>query len=633
MGLGFVFHERVSEARSPTLQAAGGWLLLLLVAFACYVRPSLPGFGHEMGEVAGELYYTDTAAGSDASSLATLGLWFSAVVGIFVLISQRTAKVFRRLPPLRAYSLDIAGSCTGVLAFMAVSALELPAWAWFVAGALLMALASPSGMVRTIGTAPVLLCALLAFQLDQNLLAMPGFGGEKEVHWSPYQRVEYAGAPHRMLYVNGIGHQVIMPPDILARSLYQRPYAYRASRGLPPYRRVLVIGAGSGNDVAAALGNGAERVDAVEIDPVIARIGRAHHPAGPYDDPRVHLAIGDGRAFMTAAKGPYDLVVFALTDSIVKVSAVAQLRLENYLFTTESVARAHALLSDDGDIVLYNNYRTDVILAKNVLLFERGMGRSPEMLFRSGGTAMMVAGRQTGAPAPASRQGVNLDATTDDWPFPYLARRSLPDLYFKAMAGVTGFVALLVLALRSSAGERRAPLTLRLAFLLMGTAFLLLETKGVIQFSLLFGTTWLNSSLVFLAVLALVLLANRLAPALPADRTINVAYVLLIVFALLGVLLRLDTLLAIGNPVLRFLAAAVVVFAPVFFANIMFSVAFRDRSVPEHLFGWNLVGATLGGVIEYTSMAVGYTALAWVVAVCYTLAFVLLRAGLREARS
>src|SRR5262249_32644211 len=48
-------------------------------------------------------------------------------------------------------------------------------------------------------------------------------------------------------------------------------------------------------------------------------------------------------------------------------------------------------------------------------------------------------------------------------------------------------------------------------FIGMGLAFLLLETKSVVQFSLLFGTTWLNNSLVFLAVLMFVLLANHLA--------------------------------------------------------------------------------------------------------------------------
>ena len=37
----------------------------------------------------------------------------------------------------------------------------------------------------------------------------------------------------------------------------------------------------------------------------------------------------------------------------------------------------------------------------------------------------------------------------------------------------------------------------------MGAAFLLLETKSIVQFALLFGTTWLVNSLVFAGILRL----------------------------------------------------------------------------------------------------------------------------------
>jgi hypothetical protein len=73
-------------------------------------------------------------------------------------------------------------------------------------------------------------------------------------------------------------------------------------------------------------------------------------------------------------------------------------------------------------------------------------------------------------------------------------------------------------------------------------------------------------------------------------------------------------------------------FAPVFFANLIFSVAFRDAPAPEEVFGWNLVGATLGGALEYASMALGYNALAVAVAACYALACAALRLARREAR-
>lgn len=44
-------------------------------------------------------------------------------------------------------------------------------------------------------------------------------------------------------------------------------------------------------------------------------------------------------------------------------------------------------------------------------------------------------------------------------------------------------------------------------FFLLGVAFLLLETRSLVTFSLLFGTTWIVNALVFFAILASVLAA------------------------------------------------------------------------------------------------------------------------------
>ena len=91
-------------------------------------------------------------------------------------------------------------------------------------------------------------------------------------------------------------------------------------------------------------------VDAVEIDPVIAGLGKKYHPAQAYKDPRVNLVVDDARAFMTNTRRKYDLIVFALTDSLVKVSPMAQLRLENYIFTEQAVQTAYNLLKKDGNL-------------------------------------------------------------------------------------------------------------------------------------------------------------------------------------------------------------------------------------------------------------------------------------------
>jgi hypothetical protein len=164
----------------------------------------------------------------------------------------------------------------------------------------------------------------------------------------------------------------------------------------------------------------------------------------------------------------------------------------------------------------------------------------------------------------------------------------------------------------------------KLAFLTMGVAFLLLETKSVVQFSLLFGTTWMNAAIVFGGVLALVLLANQVVPRLRGASPIWPVFGLLLASCALSFLVPLASLAAIESTPLRVVAAVLHTFLPLLFANLFFGIAFQKTKAAEHLFGWNLVGATIGGALEYTCMATGYRALAVLVALLYSVVFVLL---------
>ena len=82
------------------------------------------------------------------------------------------------------------------------------------------------------------------------------------------------------------------------------------------------------------------------------------------------------------------------------------------------------------------------------------------------------------------------------------------------------------------------------------------------------------------------------------------------------------------SPVPRFLAAVAIAFAPVFGANLIFAQRFRDIADSGTAFGANLLGAMVGGVLEYLSLISGYRWLLVVVAVLYGLAFLTGRAHL-----
>ena len=113
---------------------------------------------------------------------------------------------------------------------------------------------------------------------------------------------------------------------------YNIPYRFYPA---PP--SVLVLGAGSGNDVAAAVRNGAGPLVAVEIDPLILKLGRELHFEKPYDSPRVQVVLDDARSYIQNSSDKFDVIVFSLLDSHTTASHFSNIRLDNYVYTVESL--------------------------------------------------------------------------------------------------------------------------------------------------------------------------------------------------------------------------------------------------------------------------------------------------------
>jgi hypothetical protein len=164
----------------------------------------------------------------------------------------------------------------------------------------------------------------------------------------------------------------------------------------------------------------------------------------------------------------------------------------------------------------------------------------------------------------------------------------------------------------------------------MGAAFLLLETKNVVQFALLFGTTWFVNSLVFGAILLSVYVAVEIARRVRLPRR-GVLYVLLAVSLAVAFWVPPDRLLALSAPA-RFAAAAALSFTPVLLANLIFAQRFKDVGSSTVAFAANLLGAMVGGLLEYGAIVVGYRDLLLLVALLYGLAFVTGRRHLGAVR-
>jgi SAM-dependent methyltransferase len=609
------------------------------------------------------------------------GLFFLVTALIMIGPGQELGRAFTRVPNrIAAYSWNILGSLTGVAAFAALSWLEVTPPIWFAIVAALVGYALFVARAGRPALLPRRALAWVAPALGLAVAITTWTSGETSTDgrttgerlWSPYYRIDYY-ADGLMVRTNLIGHQqmVSRADDRNPSYAYAVPYLLRRDAGGAPFRRVLIIGAGSGNDVSRALGMGAEHVDAVEIDPVIQRLGARDHPDHPYQDPRVTVHITDGRNFLKESQDHYDLIIFALVDSLVLHSGYSNLRLESFMFTREALADVKRRLAPGGVFAMYNFLREGWIAGRLDQTLGRVFGADPIVLtlpyravigddaergftiLLSGETASIAQafGRSGGfwmpagqAPSSQSPNGflaqpaageearwiklgparvevpAGLREATDDWPFLYMRAPMIPDLSWRGIAVMGGLsLVLFAFAWRTMpASARRWRLDGRMLFL--GAGFMLVETKAVVHMALLFGSTWMVNSVVFAGVLVMILAAN-LYVARVRPVSLVPYYAGLFVALALNLGIPLDALLGLGRGA-QIAAACVLAFSPILFAGVIFAVSFSRSDRPDVDFGTNVAGAILGGLAENASLALGFQYLTVVILGLYVLSAV-----------
>lgn len=616
------------------------WFSALLLGFVGFVLAFHVDLRIETGDV---VYFKSNTRSIALPLWVTVPVVFAFVTALFTALGQRLGGMLRVLTPLPAYTWNIAGSLLGIVAFTLCSALGLPPPVWFAlvfVGLYLLDGDTPKKPLRFAFAGAVLVVLLVEL-----------FAGN--VHWSPYYKIELNPTDDGkglVVSVNGVGHQTMLPTEA---KLAEHPFYLVPYTGLSTtpqhYNKALVIGAGTGTDVAVALRQNVDHVDAVEIDPEIYALGAANYPdpVPPLADPRVTQTITDGRAFLRNTTEKYDLIIFALPDSLTLSTTMSNIRLESFLFTEEALRSAQDHLSDRGLLVLYNFYREPMLVEKIAAMLARATQSDPCVVNYGGRgyLAIFMTGprlngltcpvQQAGAfgawAAPGVAHGVSganvaassIQSASDDWPFLYLAEPTISTVYLYAIA----LVLLVSLGGVAMLGQKGSLGRVEPEFFFLGMAFLLLEAKSVVQFELLFGATWLVNSLVFFSILVMVLIANLIVRFVRMDKPYLI-YGLLLVALVLQFLFPLDQLLGFGA-LARFALASLLTFGPVLVANILFSRAFRDTAHPDRAFAWNLIGSMVGGTLEYTSLLLGYHKLMFVVAALYALAglFAMRRGG------
>ena len=629
------------------------FLGLVLIVRLPWSQGPLERLSHNLGAAADVEIW---AAGSSWRWLPFLGAailagaLFLLIVLVFVPLGQAVSRQMNLAPrPLGAYSWNLLGSLAGILAFMATSRLMLPPAFWL--GAVLVGFAVLQAQRRE----QLLVAALI---IPLVLLLHDAAERDGYIVWTPYQQIQYSRHYARngdfaggMVWVNHAGYQSMVNlsswfltrhPGVLREPVDENPYNL-PFRFAVPTPSVLVVGSGTGNDVAGALRNGSRSVDAVEIDPAILEVGRREHPEHPYESPRVATYLTDARRYLKRSTTRYDLILFGLLDSHTQFSDYSNMRIDNFVYTEEAFREAVRHLNPGGVIFVKFQVDRPWMAVRLAEMLRQVFDKSPVIFkadssFSVSATCFVIgAGNQVEDALAGDRRLADfvrqkatalhmkdIPITTDDWPYLYQEGRWIPRTYFS--------VALLVILIavgfyfQIGEGARRMP---SLFFFAMGAGFLLLETQLISRLALFFGTVWQVNGIVISALLLALLLANLIVEY--GNNVLRRSWALIGLLSGLAIAYWVPFNRIPLSPTLTGLIAAGVFAIPVIFAGTLFALEFRIVDSPSAALGANMLGAVAGGLMENLSLLFGMRALLLIAIGVYCLAGIGLRRRQRRA--
>ncbi len=536
----------------------------------------------------------------------------------FVALGQRLARSMDEHPRLIAYGWDIAGSIGGTTVFSVASWLGVPPWIWPPVLALAWAVLFGGSRFHRIAIAA------------SGLLFLVFSHSPQEWRWSPYYFVQFDRDKDGLqVWVNSSFHQYAVDftnqesksRHEIGLAKWGRPYeVYRKQHGVFP-RKVLILGAGTGNDVHVAKKFDAEEIVAVEIDPVILELGVEANLSRPYADPRVRTYVDDARHFLRTSNEKFDLIVMATLDSQALFSGHANLRLENYVYTHESLTDAKELLTDGGMLAVYYSVSRSWLYARLYTTVRSAFGDHSTIHFYRDNSlfnTLLIGAVGIDSFRDTEKNVQNYGSglvSTDDWPFVYLERPTIAPVYVTLFVVISILLVGVFVMLRSLHPVRG----LHANFFFLGLGFTLMESSAIVRLALVFGSTWIVNAVVFASVLVMIFIANTLvlrdkAPSLRFSWIGLVAAIGVNYGIEVGVLFELDF-------AMRVVASGLLIGTPVFFASVCFSRLFASQPVTGYPLGLNLIGAMGGGLIEYVSMLIGMRSVWLVVLGVYLMAW------------
>ncbi|HKM66444.1 MAG TPA: hypothetical protein VJX70_04695 [Candidatus Acidoferrum sp.] len=577
------------------------------------------------------------------AAMTVVVLLFTLIAFIFIPVGQMIGWYLENAKRgISSYSVNILGSLAGILLYTLLCFLYQPPGIWLAfAGLLMVALLWKVPRIRYLSAATLIVCVTLASLSS---------GGKGTVYWSPYQKlaiapvydgnelISYELSTNDDWYQQIFNlspafveqHPKIFKAESIEWNAYNLPYHF-----YPHPESVLILGAGTGNDVAAAVRSGADHVVAVEIDPLILKLGRKYHFEKPYDSPHVTPVLDDARSYIQNSSEQFDLIVFSLLDSHTTTSHFTNIRIDNYVYTLEALTAAKQRLRPGGILIVKFWVASPWIAGRLYNLLDKVFDAPPievqaERPFYATSGTFFVSGSGTriaqsiADPALATylheHGGVPMqDATltTDDWPYFYQRNRGL------SATVILISIALIILCWVFLREVGTASQSFNWHFFFLGAGFLLLEAQIVSKMALLFGTTWAVNAIVIGSLMLIIVASNLLVQAFPSIPS-SAGYLGIFLSIALSYLIPLEKFF-FRSFALKLIAASLVLCLPVFFAGIVFIRSFALAGFRSNTLGSNLLGALVGGLLESLSYWTGLRALLILAACLYLLSWVALR--------
>lgn len=553
---------------------------------------------------------------------------YALLVGAFVLnvlimlpVAQFCGHVMNRATSLAGYGCNLLGSILGVGVLFLFSWLWTGPVIWFAAAAaMVLWYQLPVAEARRAGIISTLACLVI--------MAWPVSPLIQDIY-SPYQLIQKTskGDGRMEILAAGTYYQKVFDLSMTNKNrdgedfkgvvgYYELPF-----RTAPSLDRVAVVGAGSGNDGAAALRAGAKSVDNVEIDPAIISLGKANHPEHPYDDPRVHVINDDARTFFRRGGNSYDAIVYGVLDSHILLSHGSNVRLDSFVYTKEGLTEAYDLLKQGG-LMSVSFSLPNLLMGHKIFKMLGDMpdaGHPVAVLtgYDNKNTYTFMVRKHAEVQLPAAfltahylkdrtadfagyKGNADLVIPTDDWPFFYMDAKMYPATYVVSLLLVMGLSLFMV---RGFLPEQKWNRSL-LPFFFLGSGFMLVETKAITELGLLFGNTWQVVGITITGVLVMAFIANILVAKMRFKR-VTAPYVLLLGAIAAGYALAVYGGLPHTGVFVK-LFMIVMLTCPLLFSGIVFSTLLKSADDIASVLAYNLMGAMLGGLLEYNSMEFGF---------------------------